>query len=293
MEYIKKTILRLTTTGTTTGCTGTCRVIIPVTAATSGYTMMISLVQDAEDIGFFDAYTLDTPFYFIQLSGATSADTAQNLIKFEQVLSGGTTLAASGLVQLYNNGNIVGNDEYWSGGTLITPSHNYIITGTSYWSGGTWASLFTNSIYVVTGGSSSRLSELRKYTITNVFQQQYISGGTYLTDGVDYAHSVSGISITYYLGGIKYIDLLTGYTSGTTFSFIGQGLYNPIFINKPIYKDMNKENIISNPEIANDVFIVRQETSAFDQNYRLEYISSLVDLTTYAGGGFFNIVNNS
>ena len=56
---------------------------------------------------------------------------------------------------------------------------------------------------------------------------------------------------------------------------------------------MNKENIISNPEIANDVFIDRQEISAFDQNYRLEYIGSLVDLTTYAGGGFFNIVNNT
>jgi hypothetical protein len=33
--------------------------------------------------------------------------------------------------------------------------------------------------------------------------------------------------------------------------------------------------------------------SAFDQNYRLEYIQSLVDLTTYAGGNFFNIVNNT
>jgi hypothetical protein len=56
---------------------------------------------------------------------------------------------------------------------------------------------------------------------------------------------------------------------------------------------MNKENIISNPKIYNDVFIVRQEVSAFDGNYRLEYIRTLVDLTTYAGGNFFNIVNNT
>lgn len=216
MEYIKKKILQATTTGTTTGCTGTCRVIIPDTGAT--YCIIVGLVQDAEDIGFFDAY---------DFTGVT-------------------------------------------GTTAMTPTY-----------------------IRVTGCSSSRLTELRKYTITNVFTQQYISGGTYLTDGVDYNHSVSGVSITYFLGGIKYVDLLTGFTSGTTFSFTGQGLYNPVFINKPIYKDMNKENIISNPEIANDVFIDRQEISAFDQNYRLEYIGSLVDLTTYAGGGFFNIVNNS
>ena len=146
---------------------------------------------------------------------------------------------------------------------------------------------------VITGSSSSRLTELRKYTITNVFAQQYVSGGTYLNDGVDYPNSISGVSIVYFLGGIRYVDLLVGYNSGTTVSFTGQGYANPIFIDVPIYKDMNKENIISNPEIANDVFIDRQEISAFDQNYRLEYIGSLVDLTTYAGGGFFNIVNNT
>jgi hypothetical protein len=292
MEYIKKKILQATTTGTTTGCTGTCRIIIPNTGATYG--INFCLVQDAQDVGFFDAYMLDNPFNYIQLSGATSADTAQNIIKFESVVTGGTTLAASGLGTGYTNGNIIGTDEYWSGGTLIIPTHNYIITGTSeYWSGGTWASSFTNSTYVVTGHSSSRLTELRKYTITNVFAQQYVSGGTYLTDGVDYSNSISGVSIVYFLGGIRYVDSLTGFTSGTTFSFTGQGYSNPNFINKPIYKDMNKENIISNPKIANDVFIVRQEISAFDQNYRLEYINSLIDLETYAGGNFFNIVNNT
>jgi hypothetical protein len=260
MEYIKKKILQATTTGTTTGCTGTCRVIIPDTGAT--YCIRINLVQNTKDIGFFDAYMFDSPFNYIQLSGATTGDTEQNIRIFKSVLSGGTTLVASGLAISGNSGFITG--------TTITPT-----------------------FVVITGGSSSRLSELRKYTITNIFTQQYVSGGTYLNDGVDYNNSVSGVSITYFLGGIKYVDLLTGFTSGTTFSFTGQGYSNPIFINKPIYKDMNKENIISNPEIANDVFIVRQEISAFDQNYRLEYIGSLVDLTTYAGGGFFNIVNNT
>jgi len=101
------------------------------------------------------------------------------------------------------------------------------------------------------------------------------------------------VSITYYLGGIKYIDLFTGSTTGSTFSFTTQGYLNPNFINKRIYQDPNKENIISNPKISNDVFIIRQELPAFDGNYRLEYIKKLVDLETYAAGKFFNVINNT
>ena len=258
-----------------TGCTATTKFLVPKSGMTyitgitshdinmsvlSGYTVqfLICLTQDAEDIGFFDAYTVDTPFDYINITGVTSG-----LTKFEQVLSGEITLAASGLP-------IVADSGY--------------ITGTT----------IPYTTYLVTGSSSSRLTELRKYTITNVFQQQYVSGGTYLTDGVDYAHSVSGKSITYYLGGIKYLDTYTGITTGTTFRFTTSGMTNnPNFINKPIYKNMNKENIISNPKIYDDVFIIRQEFSAFDGNYRLEYIQSLVDLETYAGGKFFNIINNT
>lgn len=146
---------------------------------------------------------------------------------------------------------------------------------------------------IVTGTSSSRLTELRKYTITSVFANQYVGGGNLLTDGVDYPNSVSGVSVIYFLGGIRYVDLLTGSTSGTTYSLIAQGTNSPDFITAPIYQDPNKENIISNPKIYDDVFIVRQELSAFDKNYRLEYIRNLVDLTTYAAGSFFNIVNNT
>jgi hypothetical protein len=145
---------------------------------------------------------------------------------------------------------------------------------------------------LVTGITTSRLCELRKYTITNVFIDQYIGGGSFTIDGVDYSNS-NDVIIVYYLGGIKYIDVLSGDTSGTTFIFTPQGTSSLDFINVPYYKDPKKENIISNPKISNDVFIIRQELSAFDKNYRLEYIKSLVDLETYAGGNFFNIVKNT
>jgi hypothetical protein len=215
MELIQKTVLRIMTTGTTTGCTGTCRVIIPDTGATYNFKLLLN--QEIKNVGFFDAYPL---------SGIT--------------------------------------------GTAIT----YVP-------------------YVVTGQCTSRLLELRKYSVTDVFANQYFGNGNYIVDGVDYSNSISGISVVYFLGGIRYVDLLTGSTSGSTFSFTSLGYTNPNFINKPIYQDPNKENIISNPKISDDVFIVRQELSAFDGNYRLEFIKNLIDLETYAAGNFFNIVKNT
>ena len=146
---------------------------------------------------------------------------------------------------------------------------------------------------IVTGSSSSRLSELRKYTVTSVFADQYVSGGGWTSDGVDYGSSPSIEYVVYYLGGIKYNDetLIDG--TITTFSFTAQGTNNPIFIDTPIYKDPKKDNIISNPKIDDDVFIIRQALSVQEQNYRLQYITNLVELTTYAGGNYYNIVNNT
>lgn len=145
----------------------------------------------------------------------------------------------------------------------------------------------------ITGTSKSRLLELRKYTVTNVFSKQYITGGTTTNDGVDLSVSNTGSSVTYYIGGIEYIDMISGSSSGITYNiFLPQGMDDTNFINVPYYKNPNKENIVDRPKIDDDVFILRQELSAFDGNYRLEYIKNLTDLTTYAGGNFFNIVNN-
>lgn len=147
---------------------------------------------------------------------------------------------------------------------------------------------------LVTGTTkNSRLVELKKYLITDVFTEQYVCGGSVLSDGVDYTNSISGVCVTYYIGGIKFIDIAA--TSATTFCVSSTSSIpdNPNFIDEPYYKDPNKENIISNPKINDDVFIDRQEMSAFDNNYKLRYICTLIDLNTYAGGKYFNIVNNT
>jgi len=82
--------------------------------------------------------------------------------------------------------------------------------------------------------------------------------------------------------------------TGTTFNYIALGIGETNnFIYEQYIKNPNKSKLISNPKINDDVFIIRDNLSALDKNYRLEYIRNLVDLTTYAGGRYFNIINNT
>ena len=145
---------------------------------------------------------------------------------------------------------------------------------------------------MITGKTdNSRLNELRKYVITSTFADQYVSGGSWIQDGVDYPNSPAIEYVVYYIGGIRYVDetLIDGTT--TTFEYSANNTHN--FIDEAYIKNPNKEKIISNPKINDDVFITRDELSAFNKNYKLEYIRNLVDLTTYAGGKYFNIINNT
>ena len=79
---------------------------------------------------------------------------------------------------------------------------------------------------IITGTSSSRLSELRKYTVTDVFAKKYVTGGTINSDGIDLSISNPLNKIIYYLGGIKYVDIMSGTTSGTTLNILIFGLRN-------------------------------------------------------------------
>lgn len=149
----------------------------------------------------------------------------------------------------------------------------------------------------ITGNSTSRLSDLKKYSISGDFFNQHESSTGSGSDGVN--ENLSNLStypqvIVYYVGGITYTDLIyDDERDETRFNFVGQGYLSPDFIDAPIYKDPNKSNIVQNPKVYNDVFIVRQEASAFDKNYKLKDVKSLAALKTYVGGQYFNIVSNS
>lgn len=146
--------------------------------------------------------------------------------------------------------------------------------------------------YVVTGTSSSRLVELKKFKDTNDFMDKYYSNGSLTNNGVDYNNSIENEVIVYYISGVKYIDYPQN--NLTFFSFEGvEPDNNPDFIDAPIIKNPNKSNVVSQPKISSDVFIDRQQQSIFDKNYRLEFIGNLGELATYVSGKFYNIKKNS
>lgn len=151
--------------------------------------------------------------------------------------------------------------------------------------------------YTVTGESKSRLSELKKFAVSSDFFDRYFTSNDVNVDGVIVAGSDINLNpkvVNYRIGGIEYIDnIFDDGTTTTTFEFEGQGYDSPDFINRPIYKDPNKENIVQTPKVDSDVFIERQEVSAFEKNYNLEFVNSSVDLLTYAAGGYYKIINNT
>ena len=150
----------------------------------------------------------------------------------------------------------------------------------------------TASTYTITGTSqSSRLEELRKYSVSNDLSKKYnISSGS-TTNGLDLLYTTSGQTYTYYIDGIIYVDNVSANT--TTFSFVSSGYTSSNFDNKPIIKDESKGTVIDSPIITNNVFIERQQESVFEKNYRLRNIKNLSELLYYAGGRYYNVVNNT
>ena len=145
----------------------------------------------------------------------------------------------------------------------------------------------------VTGTSSSRLSELRKFTVTGTLSElYYTSTNPNIADGVNEFLTSTAVTWTYYIGGITYIDDVANSITSFTFESLAYGDDNN-FSNLPFIKDETKQNVIDKPEIDNNVFIIRQSLPVFQNVYRLQNIENLSELEKYAGGAKFNIVNNT
>ena len=146
----------------------------------------------------------------------------------------------------------------------------------------------------VTGTSISRLSELRKFSVTGSLSDLYFISNDPNVDGVNESLTITGETWVYYIGGIIYTDTILENNTATTFTFESLG-YDDMnnFTNYKFIKDENKQNIIDNPEISNNVFIIRQSLPVFENIYRLQSVRNLSELERYAGGGRFSIVNNS
>ena len=157
---------------------------------------------------------------------------------------------------------------------------------------GTTGATFPIEVNVISGTSSSRLPELRKYSRSGSLENLFYVSIDPSVDGVDSGLTTTGITYTYYIGGITYVDDVTGETTTYTYASSGYSDTNN-FVNLPYIKDESKQNIIDKPLIDNNVFIIREEQRVLDYNYRLRNIGNLTELRYYAGGGFYNIIENT
>jgi len=168
---------------------------------------------------------------------------------------------------------------------------------------------FSGTTCFISGATvQSRLSELTKYapataaTLSDYYIIRPITGGTGVV-------SDDGTHIVYYIDNIQYID--NKLNNVTVANFQGMGYTSPDFAeslsnamnqrltmgimvvnDEIIYTDDLIVGLATEPNIISDVFIDRQNISVFDSVYRLEHIDSILQLETYVGGGFFNIINN-
>jgi hypothetical protein len=146
----------------------------------------------------------------------------------------------------------------------------------------------------ITGTCTSRLSELRKYTVSGTLSDLYFTSTITSVDGVNISLSTDGVKYVYYLGGITYVDQIVGSATTSTFTYMSLGLADPNnFINEPYIKLDSKDNMVDNPIINSDVFIVRQELPVFEQSVRLRGINKLNEIIAYAGGNYFTIYKNT
>jgi len=147
--------------------------------------------------------------------------------------------------------------------------------------------------FPVTGTSSSRLSELRKFSVSGTLSElYYTSTDPNVADGVNESLTMTAVTWTYYIGGITYVDDVVNQITSFTYDSLGYEEPNN-FVDLPFIKDETKQNIIDKPEIDNNVFIIRQSLPVFQNVYRLQDISNLSELEKYAGGAKFNIINNT
>ena len=183
-------------------------------------------------------------------------------------------------------------------GSITCNELSGVTSGTSECqSGYTFATGVTisNNTYLVSGSSSSRLSEVRKFSTDGTLEDLYFISTDPATDGVDSGLTTTGLTAStyvYYIGGITYTDEeVTGETT-TDFIFESSGYSSPVFTNLPYIKNEDIGNVIEKPIVGSDVFIERGKASAFEDNYRLKNIRNLTEVTYYSGGAYFNIIEN-
>lgn len=143
----------------------------------------------------------------------------------------------------------------------------------------------------ITGVTTSRLNELRKYKPTDVFEESYHESNSILENGVNYGESTENEIIVYYINKIEYSDI---YEDNEYVITKFKHILEPPPTNHDNFLIGNEKygNSVETPKVMVDVFIDRHEKSPFKNNYLLSEMESLLDIATFAGGNYFNIIKD-
>lgn len=138
------------------------------------------------------------------------------------------------------------------------------------------------------GGCKSRLEELRLYTFSDIFEDKYIIYDGVVKHGVVLSET-NNDKITYYIDGILFVDDLIWKTTEYTLDFEAVEMLN----NAGIIFDDSLITLVGKPKIKNNINLDRGGFTVNEEVLKLGAAMNLYDLTNYAGGSYYNIINNN
>lgn len=142
---------------------------------------------------------------------------------------------------------------------------------------------------LIQGETNSRLSELKKYKPTTVFEEKYWGNGDWENNGVDYIESTEQ-EIIYYIDGIKYIDTIENEVTIQTIQ-----IYQPTDVEENdvfLLKFVDYGDMVTEPKTKDDVFVNRHQISPLKDNFLINDLTTIKEIQTFVGGNYFNIFKN-
>lgn len=168
----------------------------------------------------------------------------------------------------------------WSGTPI---DYNFIFTGDSENTiPQQISSNFTNTPFVVSGYTNSKITNLKLYGPV-----LYNEGTMIKKYGQDYGYidEITEEYTKYVIEGVTYYDL----PNDTTLFFMeSYGITDDMIVSEPITKEEILIGIVSSPEIQSEIFIERGKNSGLEQLQRLGEVDNMEELVSY-GYGFFKI----
>jgi hypothetical protein len=143
---------------------------------------------------------------------------------------------------------------------------------------------------MVTGITTTRIEEIKKYKISEIFEENYFEYNSATKTGLISADMSAG-EIVYYINNIKYVDIYEdGEYVHTYFECIPYNIIEKTGGN--LLKNNNHLETAEPPKIKKDIFINRNEKSVFKENNLLCELKSILEIETFVGGNYFNIHKN-